>query len=174
MKILGLEIRTTKQIEAEQRNTNISYPTFSDALNFSGIGNNYGAMNLSAVYRATEIISDSIAILPIRIKEDKKEHLEEINHPLQFAFSNGVISKYTLIKLLVQSVLLRGNGYAYIERGADGTVTGLRYLDSSEVQINYDKVKRTLSYTCNSISPKRISVPTLISSQFILKTFLVY
>ena len=162
MKILGLEIRTTKQVEAEQRNTNISYPTFSDALNFSGIGNNYGAMNISAVYRATEIISDSIAILPIKIKEDKKEHLEEINHPLQFAFSNGVISKYTLIKLLVQSVILRGNGFAYIERGADGTATGIRYLDSSDVQVHYNKTNKQLYYTCNLVSKQHIEPCNMI------------
>lgn len=162
MNILGLEIKTTKQVEAEKRNNNINYPTFSDALNFATIGNNYGAMNISAVYRATEIISDSIAILPIKIKEDNKEHLEEITHPLKYAFSNGVISKYTLIKLLVQSVILRGNGFAYIERGADGTATGLRYLDSNDVQIHYNKNNKTLYYTCGLVSKQHIEPCNMI------------
>lgn len=163
MKLFGLEIRTTKEIEAEQRNNTINYPTLSDALNFSNVANSYGAMNLSAVYRATEIISDNIAILPIRIKEDNKKHLEEISHPLNFAFnSNGVMSKYTFIKLLIQSVLLRGNGYAYIERGNDGTVTGLRYLDASDVQVHYNKHNKQLYYTCSIISSKHIEPCNMI------------
>ena len=162
MKIFGLDITTQKQRNAEQRNATVTYPTFNDALNFASFGNNYGAMNLSAVYRATEIISDSIAILPIKVKEDNKQHLQEINHPITFALSNGIISKYTLIKLLIQSVLLKGNGFAYIERGVDGTVIGLRYLDNQDVQIHYNKNKKELYYTSTVISPKHIEACNMI------------
>jgi phage portal protein BeeE len=62
-------------------------------------------MNLSAVYRAVELISDSIAVIPIKIKEVDKNHSEETNnHPLYYFFNDktdNTISKYNLMKLLV-------------------------------------------------------------------------
>lgn len=113
--------------------------------------NNYSAMSLSSVYRAVEIISNSIASLPIKILLTNETGKNEANeHPLNYVFSdrntNNLISRFTLIKLLVQSVLLRGNGFALIERVGDGTVKALRYLEASDVIINYDKNKNTLYY----------------------------
>lgn len=142
-------------IKQEKRSGNeLQYVSnFSDALNFAPFIHAYNAMNLSAVYRATELISDSIAVLPIKIQQtDKKNGKNEIeNHPLKWVFSdknNGnLLSKFNLMKLLVQSVILRGNGFAYIERAEDGTVTGLRFLEPQEVIINYNKITNELYYT---------------------------
>ena len=134
------------------------YVPWSDALLFSSISNNYGSMNISAVYRAVELISDSIAQLPIKVKENNDE-LD--SHPINFIFDTNVLSKYNLMKLLIQSVLLKGNGFAYIERGADGTAIGLRFLESGDVQIHYEKEKQKLYYTCNYI-PKKIEPCNMI------------
>lgn len=124
------------------------------------------AMGLSAVYRATEIISDSIAILPIKIKINNQNHKEELsNHPLNLIFSDkngGIISKYNLIKLLIQSVLLRGNGFAYIQRANDGTVINIRFLESSDVTIQYNKQKNELFYLSNVIGSRRIEPINMI------------
>lgn len=161
MKIFGLNITKASNTQSEER----SYypPTFTDALTFSGIGNSYGAMNISAVYRATEIISDNIAMLPIKVKINNSRHLEELEeHPIYLAFNDGLITKYTLIKLLVQSVLLKGNGFAYIERFNDGTVKGIRYLDSKDVQVHYSKQKQELHYTCTIFGNKHIEPCNMI------------
>lgn len=161
MKILGLNITRVNKVQNEENREFV--PTFSDALTFAGIGNNYGAMNISAVYRATEIISDNIAMLPIKVKISDKKHLEELSeHPIYLALNDGLITKYTLIKLLVQSVLLRGNGFAYIERFNDGTVKGIRYLDSADVQIHYTKQKQQLYYTCNTLGAGKIEPCNMI------------
>ena len=138
MKIFGLEIRRSKKDE-EQR----SY-YFNDALNFSSVYNRYTAMNVSAVYRAVEIISDSIAMLPIKVKtKDGQHHNVMEGHPVELAIYDkyGTISKFTLMKLLIQSVMLRGNGYALIERAEDGTVKAIRYIPSENVLINYNPLK---------------------------------
>lgn len=154
MKLFGYNI--TKETE-KRADTTITYPTLSDALNFSQLSNNASAMNISAVYRAVEIISDSIAMLPIKIKVNNHNHKEELeNHSLHLVFKENTLTKYTFIKLLIQSVLLKGNGYAYISRANDGTVTELRYLESTDVQIHWNKQKNTLYYTCPTVSPKKI------------------
>lgn len=160
MKIFGYNI--TKE-ERGIDNATITYPSFSDALNFSALSNNAGAMNISAVYRATEIISDSIAMLPIKVKVTNENHKEELpNHSLNFVFKNNVLTKYNFIKLLIQSVLLKGNGFAYIERANDGTVVNLRFLESQDVQIYYTKSKNDLYYTCSTIGNKKIEPCNMI------------
>ena len=126
--------------------------SFSDALQFGQLFNNSKAMNLSAVYRCTELISDSVAMLPIYVS---KEDLVIDNHPVALIFSdngNNILSKFNFIKLLIQSVILKGNSFAYISRANDGRVTNLRFLEASDVIINYDKYKNILYYTCDLIS----------------------
>lgn len=143
-KFLGLE---------DEKRTGLQYVSnFSDALSFSPFIHNCTAMNLSAVYRATELISDSIAVLPIKIQRMGEQGKNEVdNHPLKLVFSDknnsNLLSKYTMMKLLVQSVILRGNGFALIHRAEDGTVTELQFLEPNEVQINYNKIKNELYYT---------------------------
>lgn len=139
----------------EKRSNNLNYiSSYSDSLNFGSILNKNAALNISAVYRAAEIISDTIAILPLKINIKNETHKEVIDkHPLYNVFSsNETMTKYTLIKLLVQSVLLKGNGFAYIERAHDGTVTGLRFLDANNVIINYNNLCNELYYTCTTVS----------------------
>lgn len=138
------------QRKEEKRELNYVGCNASGALPFFANQNQYSAMNLSAVYRAVELISNSIATLPIKILiSDESGKNEADKHPLNYVFSdrntNNLISKFTLIKLLVQSVLLRGNGFALIERSGD-KVTSLRYLEPNDVMIVYDKVKNKLYY----------------------------
>lgn len=145
----------------EKRSDGLQYVSnFSDALAFSPFIHNCTAMNLSAVYRATELISDSIAVLPIKIQktgENGKNEME--NHPLKLVFSdknnNNLLSKFTMMKLLVQSVILRGNGFALIQRAEDGTVTGLRFLEPQEVIINYNKITGELYYTVPKLTKSK-------------------
>lgn len=139
----------------EKRNNSINYiSSYGDALSFGSILNRNAALNISAAYRAVEIISDTIAILPVKVSVTNIDHKDTIDeHPIYAAFSgNDIMTKYTLMKLLVQSVLLKGNGFAYIERADDGTVTGLRYLDANNVIINYNQLTNELWYTCTTIS----------------------
>lgn len=149
----------------EKRSNELNYiSNYSDSLNFTNIVNKYSAMNISSVYRATEIISDAIAVLPIKIKMMEKEHKSEINHSLDIVFKSELngLNKYNFMKLLIQSVILKGNGFAYIERNQDGSVKSLRFLQSTDVIINYDKVKNNLSYSVPIISKRRIEPINMI------------
>lgn len=128
---------------------------YSLGLTFGDMVRQRSAMSISAVYRCTELISDAVAMLPIRVKQG---NTVISNHSLYNVFDNrdNLITKYNLIKLLIQSVLLRGNGFCYIERNGDGSVKNLRYLESGDVSIVYDKQRNTLYYQCALISNKRI------------------
>lgn len=169
-KFFGLEKRS---------NDGLQYVSnFSDALSFAPFIHNSNAMNISAVYRATEIISDSIAMLPIKVQQmDNKNGKNELdNHPLKIVFgdkNNGNnLSKFTLMKLLIQSVILRGNGFAYIERSENGTVTGLRYLEAQDVIINWDKYKNKLYYTTTLFnSQKKVHIEPINMIHLIKNTY---
>ena len=156
-----MDLRKFFGLEKEKRSNELQYVSnFSDALSFAPFIHNCTAMNLSAVYRATEIISDSIAVLPIKIQKlGEKGKNEMDNHPLKLVFSdknsNNILSKFTIIKLLVQSVILRGNGFALILRAEDGTVTGLRFLEPQEVIINYNKITGELYYTVPKLTKSK-------------------
>lgn len=134
---------------------------YSLGLTFGDLVRQRNAMSLSAVYRCVELISDSVAMLPIRVK-DGNEVIA--NHSLYNVFNSrdNLITKYTFIKLLIQSVLLRGNGFAYIERNADGSVKALKYVESGDVNINYNKQQGTLYYTIPTITTKRIEPVNVI------------
>lgn len=150
MKFLGNGLGFTGSQKEEKRELSYVGCNASGALPFFSNNNQYSAMNLSAVYRAVELISNSIATLPVKILvSDESGKNEADKHPLNYVFSDrntdNIISKFTLFKLLVQSVLLRGNGFALIERNGD-RVRSLRYLEPNDVIINYDKVRNSLYY----------------------------
>lgn len=147
MNILDIFKRNKKQ---EQRGLQYISNYGGESLMFNGNAVNQSSMAISAVYRATEIISDNVAILPIILKNINKDHISEVeNHNLVEIFNNRTknnISKYTLIKLLIQSVILYGNGFAYIHRDKDGNVIDIEFLNAGEVVINYTQNKN-LTYS---------------------------
>lgn len=163
MKFFKWEIREAKQEEKRELEY---YTPEMEALLFGSYRTNYSAMNLSAVFRCVDLISDSVAMLPIRVVNRTTQHIKEkAEHPLNLVFSDGLnnLNKFEFIKILIQSVLLKGNGFALIQRANDGTVKGLRFLESGDVNIHYDKSKPSqLYYTCNLIQNKKIEPCNMI------------
>lgn len=108
--------------------------------------NSYGgytqekAMLLSTVYRCVDVISDSIAQLPLEpyIIDDTGYKEKFTKHPSYWLLNkepNKKMSRYTFIKTMIVSMLLKGNAYAYIERDAQGNAIALHYIDSGLVTI---------------------------------------
>lgn len=93
-----------------------------------------GAMGLSVVYRCVELISNSVAQLPICIYDHTKRRVDNDLSYIVNERPNGTINRYDFIKLLVSSMILRGNAYAIIEREGT-TVRGLRYVNPDTVTI---------------------------------------
>lgn len=151
-----------KPKEEEQREFSYVSP-YSDALMFGNSGKNNSSLSLSAVYSAVELISNSIATMPIQIKRQgtNGKDLDE-GHSLNLVFGASQLTRFTLVKAIMQSLLLKGNGFAYIERAGDGRVIGLRYLPASDVQINYRKETKELYYTCSYVSKKSIKAKDML------------
>lgn len=109
-------------------------------------------MLLSAVYRCTDLISDTVGVLPLKIYSIDKDgfKLEAKDHPLWWLLDNEPnenMDRFNFLKVLTVSALLRGNGYAYIERDAKGVVpVQLYFISENDVTIVWhtdkDGIKR--------------------------------
>lgn len=129
--------------EVEERARKANQSSVFGALTFGG-GSTYTqekSLKLSAVYCAVEMISNAIAQLPLqpyRVDDDGYKTLMK-SHPLWHILDcqpNQRMTRHTFIKTLVTSVLLKGNGYAYIERDASKKIVkGLHYIPQEYVTI---------------------------------------
>ena len=145
-----------KKKQKEERNCNNSF----DYLLYNAAGSYSAsrAMLLSAVYRCVEVISDSIAQLPLEpYKIDSSGYrIKFTSHPTYRLLSkepNQRMTKFTFIKTLVVSMLLKGNGYAYIERDNKGDAVALHYIPAELVTvIPPQTVKDNVAYTVSGIS----------------------
>lgn len=145
----------------DKEERDVTSVNFSDALTFFNLQNKYSAMNCSAFFGATELISNSVAMLPLKVLVKNKEGKNELeNHPLNLIFSDrecdNLLSRFTLLKQIVQSVILRGDAFCYIQRASDGSVLGLRYLEASDVITYYSKEKDLLFYDIPILKKKRV------------------
>lgn len=135
-----------KQINRRDFNYVGGYGAFSEAFispSFSKID----PLFLSAVYAATELISNSIALMPINVKQ-KKEGVRTIleNHPISNIFKQLRQSKFIFIKQLLWDMMLFGNAYAYIVRDSNKKPIDLIYLQHGSVSIQYVQQKQELYY----------------------------
>lgn len=121
------------------------------------------AVSLSAVFSAIEIISNSVAELPINVKTKEENKVTILkNHQLYHLFDNCLLTKYMMIKMLVTDMLLYGNGFAYIERAADGTPINLIYCPHGTVTIQYNEMTRQLYYLIPMLGKGRIEPINMI------------
>lgn len=115
------------------------------------------SMTLSGVFAAVELISNSLAQLPIYVKtlsDNKRSIIPE--HPIYHLFDNSLLTKYVFIKQIVSDMLLYGNGFGYIVRAADGTPLQLIYCPKGSVTIDYDEARQKLFYRCESLRRGKI------------------
>ena len=149
MKIFGLNI--TREKRNLEQPSMISYEeriaqgmtTFQELLN-----PNDRAQNLSSVYRCVDLISSTVANLPLNVLYiDKKGNTrEQKNHRLQKVFDNMVMTRYNFMKKLISDVLLRGNAFCYLNRNEQGDVVDITYLEPSDVSVYWNKQKQELYY----------------------------
>lgn len=169
MKIFGLNITREKRNLVEQ--PSISYEegisqsmtTFQELLN-----PNDRAQNLSSVYRCVDLISSTVANLPLNVLfVDKKGNTrEQKNHRLQKVFDNMVMTRYNFMKKLICDVLLKGNAYCYLKRNDQGDVVDIIYLEPNDVMVIWDKKKQELYYQIPFLSKvQKIQVFDIIHLQ---------
>jgi len=139
-KVFGLENRKQTTIDDIAERSYKRSGGFGALLYGGSTYSNDKAFNLSAVYRAVNLISDSVAKLPLEpYKIDKNGYKIKLpKHPIYSILNkkpNVRMTRFTFLKLMVSSMLLRGNAYAYILRGKGGNVEQLIYIPSEYVTI---------------------------------------
>lgn len=155
MKIFGLTIkRETRNFEPS-----ISYEQqVANALNFPFLNFNESPYTLSAFHRCVELISSSVANLPISVlfidKQGNKK--QRNNHRLNVVLQNMLLSRFQFIHSIVKDVITSGNAFAYIHRDNGGNVKQITYMQPTEVQVVYNKQKGELYYQIPSISKQKI------------------
>ena len=132
---MKLEKRSINIVQ-RSNNVNVTRPSyFGDALlfgHYSGIE----PLLLSAIFAATELISNSIASMPIDVKQYAENERTIIrNHYISEMFNHLRQSRFMFIKCMVWDMIIHGNGYAYIKRDLKGTPIDLIYLPSNVVTI---------------------------------------
>ena len=157
-----------EQPKVEERSSMFDYLTYNSASSYT----TEKAMLLSTVYRCVEVISDSIAQLPLEpYKMDSQGYkIKFTSHPTYKLLNkepNPRMTRFDFIKVLIVSTLLKGNGYAYIERDERGNAKGLHFLPSEIVTIIRPKtLSEAVSYSiaglgkvesCNMIHIKNFS-----------------
>jgi len=156
MKIFGWNINKREKRNFEQ--PSISYEQqVANALNFPFLNFNESPYTLSAFHRCVELISSSVANLPISVlfidRQGNKK--QRNNHRLNVVFQNMLLTRYQFIHNLVKDVITSGNAFAYIHRDNGGNVKQITYLQPSEVQVVYNKQRGELYYQIPSISKQQ-------------------
>lgn len=143
-----------KKQKKEQRDSTFDYLLYNSANAY----NTNKAMLLSTVYRCVEVISDSVAQLPLEpYKMDSKGYkIKFTSHPTYKLLNkepNSKMSRFTFMKTLIVSTLLKGNGYAYIERDELGNAKALHFIPSEFVTIlTPTTIKDNIAYSVVGIN----------------------
>ena len=136
MRIGNIEINVRKKkpvAQPEQRGLD-----FGLAFNSMSSYSSKRAMQLSAVYAAVNQISNSCALLPIQVMKTKGGRKEIVDHtitPILNTKVNENMNHFQFIKLMIESVMLRGEAFAYIQRNESLEVEALYYVPADNVQV---------------------------------------
>ena len=147
-----------KKKEKPQERSFTPYGLGSLVYNTNSSYRNDKAMLLSTVYRCVDVISDSVAQLPLEpYKVDEKGYKRKyVEHPTYYLLNkepNSNMSRFTFMKTLITSVLLDGNGYALIERDDKGNATKLKLIPSELVTVSrVDPLKEKITYNVVGIN----------------------
>lgn len=127
-----------KQVVVEQPTEERQVRLNSLPFNTTSSYTNKQALRLAAVYSAVEQISNAVASLPIDIVEFNEAEKRPVKRPELWSVLNlSPDRKYThfsAFKMAVESLLLTGNAYFYIERDTNLEPKALHYINSEFVQ----------------------------------------
>ena len=112
------------------------------------------ATAVSAFFSGVQLISSTIASIPIHVRDISTGNI--ISHPIDIAFINSLQSKFTLMKQLIWDLYINGNGLFYIKRASDGTPVELIYCSAGSYSIMYNEMNRKLYYLIPNVSSKKI------------------
>lgn len=115
----------------------------------------YSEDSVSAFWGALELISNSLAGVPIVVRDKESNEVVE-NHAASNVLYTGLMTKFMLIKSLIQDAYKYGNGLAWIKRAQDGTPVEVVYRPHGTMSIVYNSTNRQLYYIDSTIKKGKI------------------
>lgn len=112
------------------------------------------ATAVSSFFAGVQLISNTIASIPLHVREIKTGDI--INHPINIAFDSSLQSRFTIIKQMLWDLYIHGNGVCYIKRAADGTPIELIYAPHGSYSIMYTETPRKLYYLFPNITTRKV------------------
>lgn len=110
------------------------------------------ALNIPAVASAVDLISSSIASMPVRLYKLKNGRVEEVDDDERISMLNGdtrdTLDGYQMKKAMVMDYLMDGNGYTYIKKNGNDVV-GLHYVEDDFVATSILNQGIEKNYTIN-------------------------
>lgn len=103
------------------------------------------ALNIPTLVGCVELISNTVASLPIKLYEELDGKVNEVKDDTRLQLLNDdtgdTLDAFQFKKAMVQDYLLMGNGYAYIKR-EKGAFESLHYVkqESASININADPI----------------------------------
>lgn len=103
------------------------------------------ALNIPTLAGCVELISNTVASLPIKLYQELDGKVNEIKDDIRLKLLNDdtgdTLDAFQFKKAMVQDYLLMGNGYAYINR-EKGNFESLHYVkqESASININADPI----------------------------------
>jgi len=136
---MSLITRIASTLGFERRANGDNYWENFAALRTGASVNPESAQSVAACYAAVAAISESIGSLPLhlyrRIGEDRVKAVDHSLYAVLHHAPNSYQSAVELREWLTSCMLLYGNGFARVERGADGQVRELHPLQPGSVQV---------------------------------------
>ena len=97
------------------------------------------ALNIPSFCGCVEFISSTIAMLPIKLYEEKEGETQEVQGDKRVSLLNDetgdTLDSYCMKKALLLDYLINGNGYIYINRKLN-SVKSLHYVDCSNISVS--------------------------------------
>lgn len=122
-----------------------AFPSLGFTISSKEMSTPRGALSLSTFFSAVELIANSIASLPVLIKNNSRD--EEKKMYFKDMLKNQYLSEYMFKKQLIQDILLYGDGFVYIDRQRT-KIKGLRYIPYADISIIFNKFEGTVKYIC--------------------------
>lgn len=153
-KLLGVPIWTIEdRATLENPNTTLKeyFEQFGGGLSSSGINvNTQNALTLSAVWSAINILSSSLASLPVYVyKQDGRDKKLLDNDPVNILLHdrpNELMTPYTYFATMEASRNLYGNAYSFIDRTGFGEIKRLVWVHPGRVSPKLSKDGTELFY----------------------------
>lgn len=122
------------------------------SLDFSPYSDTYTeskATKIAAVYRAVNVIADSVAVMPINIYRYEGNWKKKVYNNLYYLLNvqpNRLMSAYQFKKVLITHLKLRGNAYIWVDRNIKNEIKTLYVIHPDRVSIQINKETLNVEY----------------------------